>query len=67
MKNNELTVKIKFNGPVSQENMDTFTRLLDEEMAHELVGANPRRWVAKTQHRGWGMGSSLVTEVERVR
>lgn len=66
MKNDELTVKIKFNGPVSQADMDQFTGLLDEEMAHEQVGAD-KRWVAKTAHRGWGMGTSLVTLVERVQ
>lgn len=65
-KNNQITVRINFNGPVSQLAQDEFVRLLDEELGHTL-NEQEQRWDANKQHCGWGMNQSLVTTVERVQ
>lgn len=64
-----LTVQIKFNGPVEDDQLDVFTELLDEHMGH-TKDVQEQRWVAKSEKPGdvgWGMGRSLVTDVERVK
>lgn len=62
-----LNLRLTFSGPVNDDGLDHFTQLLDTEIGH-IRDTENQRVVAKngTPSGGWGYGTAMVLDVERV-